>query len=119
MRIFVRPFTELSGPTFRCTAPDTRSGIARRYDLRSFGGHWLCAAGSRLLLVSEQPALQPVEIDVNDRRRIEREDLRHRESTDDGVTERLADFRADPRTHHHRDSAEQCRHRGHHDRAKA
>ena len=41
----------------------------------------------RLALLPEQPALQPIEIDIDNRRRIEREKLRQRETADD-------DFRA-------------------------
>jgi hypothetical protein len=42
---------------------------------RSFGRRRRRMAGRRLLLVPEQPGLQPVEIDVDDRRRIEGEYL--------------------------------------------
>src|SRR5204862_6479715 len=75
------------------------AGIGGGCDARSFGGLWLCVSGGCLLLLfPEQPALQPVEVDVDNRRRIERENLRQREPADDGVAERLADLRADART---------------------
>ena len=51
-----------------------------------------------LLLLTEQPALQLVEIDVDNRRRIEGENLRQGEAADDGIAARLPNFRADPRT---------------------
>src|SRR5712672_1473638 len=88
---------------------------------RSFRGLRLDMAGARLLLFSssEDPALQPVEIDIDDRRRIESENLRQSEAADDGVTERLANLRADPRTYHHRHATKQRRHRGHQDRPEA
>src|SRR5208282_4803347 len=86
----------------------------------SFGGQWLVVTRRRLLPpFSEDPGLQPVEIDVDDRRRIERENLRQGQTADDGITERLANLRADPRTHHHRYATEQRRHRGHQDRPEA
>src|SRR6266851_6074348 len=70
---------------------------------RSFGGRRLCVTGGRrlvLLLFPEQPALQAVEVDIDNRRRIKCENLRQSEAADDGVTERLANLRADARTHH-------------------
>jgi hypothetical protein len=67
----------------------------------------------------EYPRLQLVKVDVDNRRRIEGENLRQGEAADDGVAERLPNFRAAPRTHHHRHAAEQRRHRRHQDRTKA
>src|SRR6202165_1296008 len=88
--------------------------------IQLFGGHRRCVAGGRRLrLFSEQPGLQPVEIDVDNRRRIEGENLRQSEATADGVTERLANLRANARTDHHRHATEQRRHRGHQDRPEA
>ena len=49
----------------------------------------------RFALLPEQPALQPIETDIDNRRDIEREKLRQRETADDGVTKRLANFRSD------------------------
>src|SRR4051812_23151422 len=69
--------------------------------------------GGRLRsLSSEHPGLQPIEVDVDDRRRIERQDLRQSETADDGVAERLAKLRADPATQHHRYATKQRRHCG-------
>ena len=72
-----------------------------------------------LPLVPEQPGLQPVEIDIDDWRRIEGKNLRQSEAADDGVAERLTDLRSDPRAEHHRHGTEHRRHRGHEDRTEA
>src|SRR6202023_1472159 len=65
----------------------------RLWPCRSFGGDWRSVAGGRLLPpLPEDPGLQPVEIDIDDRRRIERENLRQGQAADDGVTERLANL---------------------------
>src|ERR1700730_13986258 len=73
----------------------------------SFGGQWLGVAGGRLLpLLPEDPGLQPVEVDIDDRRRVERQNLRQKQAADDGVAERLAKLRADPSAHHHRHATE-------------
>ena len=54
-----------------------RAASGRPRPCRSFGGQWLGAAGGRSLLLSpEEPGLQPVEVDIDDRRRIEGENLR-------------------------------------------
>jgi len=71
------------------------------------------------MLSSEDPGLQPVKVDINDRRRIEGENLRKSQTPDDGVAERLAKLRADSATQHHRYATKQRRHRGHQDRPKA
>src|SRR5689334_18855640 len=53
----------------------------------SFGRHYLGAGagagGGHGRRLAEQPALQPVEVDVDHRRRIQRENLRHGEAADD------------------------------------
>src|ERR1700738_3990213 len=85
-------------------------------DAWSFGGCRLSVAGRHVCLYTEQPGLQPVEIDIDDGRRIEGEDLRQGEAADDGVAERLANFRADPGTHPHRHATAQSRPRCHQDR---
>src|SRR5882724_2334001 len=66
-----------------------------------------------LLLFPEDPGLQPVKIDIDDRRRIESENLRQCEAADDGVAERLAKLRSDSAAEHHRNATKQRRHRGH------
>src|SRR5271169_1744995 len=71
------------------------------------------------LLLSKQPALQAVEIDIDHWCCIESEKLRQREATDDRVAERLADFRSDASAEHHRNAAEQRCHRGHQNRPEA
>src|ERR1700730_4890698 len=101
----------------RATSND--DDIEHGCDVRSFGGRRRCISGSCRLLLPEQPVLQLIEIDIDNRRRIESEYLRQSEAADDRVTERLANLRAAPRTHHHRHGAEQRRHRRHQDRAKA
>src|SRR5690349_308357 len=80
----------------------------------SFGWRRFRIAGDRLRFpFSEQSRLQPVEIDINNGRRIEREDLRQGETPDDGIAERLANFGTDSGTQHHRHGAEQRSHRRH------
>src|SRR3984893_12034060 len=78
------------------------SGQAASRPALLFGGRRRCLtrSGLRLLLVAEQPSLRLVEIDINNRRRIERENLRQREAADDGIAERLANIRAHPTPHH-------------------
>src|SRR5260370_35145104 len=79
-----------------------------RLRCRSFGGLWLCVSGGcLLLLLPEQPALQPVEVDIDNRCRIEREDLRQSEAADDGIAERLANPRPAPGPTHPRHPTEQ------------
>jgi len=53
-----------------------------------------------MLLFTEQPRLQPVEVDVDDRRREQREHLTDEQAADHCVAERLADLGAltKPRT---------------------
>jgi len=63
----------------------------------SFGRRRLRVTGGCLLFpFSEHPGLQSVQIDIDNRRRIEREYLRQSKATDDGVTERLANLRTNP-----------------------
>src|SRR5258705_11651608 len=82
-------------------------GIGGGCDARSFGSLWLCVSGGcLLLLLPEQPALQPVEVDIDNRCRIERENLRQSEAPDDGAAGRLANLRADPRTPRHSPATE-------------
>src|SRR4029077_18080542 len=50
----------------------------------SFRGRQRGALGVRRASLAEQPRLQPVEIDVDDRRRVQRQQLRDRKSADDG-----------------------------------
>src|SRR5262249_22798676 len=64
---------------------------------------------------SPRPPGETVEIEEDHRRGVEREQLAHREAADDGVAERLADFRAGARAEHERHSAQHRRHRGHED----
>src|SRR6516225_338912 len=68
------------------------------------------------MLLPEQPALQPIKVDVDDWRCVKRKYLRESKAADNGVAERLADFRSDAGTDHHRDGTEESRHRGHEDR---
>ena len=72
-----------------------------------------------MLLFSKQPCLQAIEIDIDDWRRIERENLRQCEAAYDGVAERLTNLRSYTAAEHHRNAAKQRRHRGHQDRPEA
>src|SRR4029079_9374443 len=82
----------------------------------SFGWRQLRITGGCLLfLFAEQLRLQPVQVDIDDRRRIESEDLRQGQTADDGVAERLANFRNHPCTHQHTHSGEHWRDSTHRD----
>src|ERR1700719_1347809 len=75
----------------------------------SFGGRCLRVSGCRLLPCSEQPGLQPGQVDVDDRRRVKSENLRQRKAADDGVTEWLGDLPGYPRARPHLDTRQQRR----------
>src|SRR6516164_1820551 len=62
---------------------------------------------------STQGLLQSVKVNVDDRRREQRQKLRQDQTTDDRVTERLADLRSGSGAEHERHATEQCRHCGH------
>src|SRR5262245_17762829 len=69
--------------------------------------------------VPEQPALEVVEVEIDHRRRIERQDLRQCQTSDNGIAEWLPYLRAHTRSHHHGYRAEHGRHRRHQDRPEA
>src|SRR6476620_7517982 len=86
----------------------------------SFFGLRLGLAGGCLLLSSPRnPTLQPVAVDINDRCRIEGQNLRHSEAADDGIADRMANLRTNAPTQYLRHGTEQRRHRAHQDRPKA
>ena len=60
-----------------------------------------------------------IEEEVDDRRRVKRQNLADEQSADDGDAERAAQFGADAGAERQRQAAEQRGHRGHHDRAEA
>ena len=62
---------------------------------------------------------QPVEGEVDDRRRIERHHLAHEQPADDRDAERMAELGSHARAEGERQTAEERRHRRHHDRPKA
>src|SRR6185312_16540940 len=62
---------------------------------------------------------EPVEREIDHRRRIEREQLAHEKAPDDTHPERMAQLRARAGTEHQRQCAENRRHRRHEDRPKA
>ena len=62
---------------------------------------------------------QPIEGEIDDRRRAERQELGHQEPSDDRVAERLTDFGAGPLPKRERNGAEERRESGHHDRPEA
>ena len=65
------------------------------------------------------PTAQPIERQVDDRRRVEREELRDQQTAEDGVAERLADLRAGSVSERERHRAEQRGECRHHDRPEA
>src|SRR6266702_6511502 len=68
---------------------------------------------------TKQPILQPIEVEVDDWRGVEREYLRQCEATDDRVAQWLTDLRSDTGADHHRHGAKQRCHRRHEDGTKA
>src|SRR6266700_3842231 len=68
-------------------------------------------SASRRLLILRQPARHPAEGEVDDRRRVERQELRDGEAADDGDAERLAQLGAGAALEGERQRAEQRRHR--------
>src|SRR6476660_8959160 len=72
----------------------------------SFSRRQLGLSFDRRLAPAEQPVLQPVEIDVDHRCRVQREQLRYGETANDGVAQRLADLGAGTGAEHHRNAAE-------------
>src|SRR6516164_892984 len=65
------------------------------------------------------PARDPFKIEIDHRRRIERQPLRHQHPADDRDAERLAQFRATATTKRNGHRAEQRGERRHHDRPEA
>ena len=82
------------------------------YAARRPGSKLFCGRsdGGRL-----RPPPQPVDQEVNHRRRVQRQYLRHEQAADDGDAERPAQFGAGARGDHQRDAREQRRHRRHQD----
>ena len=68
---------------------------------------------------TRQKTREPVEVDVDYRRREQRQHLADQQAADHRVAERLADLGARAGAEHQRHAAEQRRHRRHHDRAEA
>src|SRR5215471_10742148 len=62
---------------------------------------------------------QAIESEINDRRRVQRQELADQQSADDRNTERPPQLRSRPSTEGQRDAGKKSRHRGHHDRAEA
>src|SRR5207249_11314451 len=66
-----------------------------------------------------EPRVQAVEVEEDDRGRVEGQRLADDQPADDRITERLADFGARARAEHQRNAAEQGRHRRPHERPEA
>ena len=62
------------------------------------------------------PVAEPVQVKINDRGGVERDELGEQQAADDGDAERTAQFRAGAVFHRERQRAEQRGHGGHHDR---
>src|SRR3984893_16770088 len=76
-------------------------------------------AGGQRISSPRQPDRQAIEIEVNHRRREERQDLAHDEAADDGDAERMTEFRAGAGPEHQRQRGEDRGESRHQDRAKA
>src|SRR5579883_2284715 len=70
------------------------------------------------LALAEKPGLQAVEIEIDNRRRIEGEHLAEREAADHRIAERLAQLRACARAKHQWQAREHGGGGRHHDRAE-
>src|SRR5207237_10020702 len=87
-------------PAARVSAASAARGIVTRSfgDMRSLHQAGPRSVGQdlrnarRLPLASAEPTAQPVEIEIDDGRRIERQPLRHEEPADDCDAERAAQF---------------------------
>ena len=66
-----------------------------------------------------RPSGEAVQIEKDDGGRVERQELAQGETADDGIAERLPDFRAGAAAKHERHGAEHRGHRGHENRAEA
>src|SRR5215469_414655 len=85
---------------------------------------WCWGIGQPLLQTrwpvgTADPARDPFKIEIDHRRRIKRQPLRHQQPADDRDAERLAQFRATATTKRNRHRAEQRGERRHHDRPEA
>src|SRR5262245_62678078 len=77
------------------------------------------ALALRTRLVATEPDLHAVEIKINDRRGVKRQQLAQREAADHGVAERLAQLRSGAVTEGERYAREHRGRRRHQDRAEA
>ena len=66
-----------------------------------------------------QPLLQPIHVDVEDRRHVERQELREEQAADDREPERPPRLRARAQAERDRQRAHERGHRRHHDRPEA
>jgi hypothetical protein len=97
-----------------------RAVVVAAYRLLTSGGQLALAFGGQMAATAEFDALAHVfEEEVDHRGGVEGKDLREQQASDDRDAQGLAQFRAGSDPEGQRDGAEQCRHRGHHDRAEA
>ena len=89
-----------------------------------FMDEWFCrhscvpADAARRPRHASHPCSEAIQVKINDRRRVERQELREQQAADDGDAQRLAQFRASAVFQGQRQRAEQRRQGGHHDRPK-
>src|SRR6266851_2862633 len=81
-------------------------GFKYRQTLRELGGRPLSMPLQTVSQTADR-ASEPVEIEIDDRRRVERQHLRHQQTADNAVAEWLADFRAGAGPEHQRHAAQQ------------
>src|SRR5262249_57232114 len=91
----------------------TKSPSPRRDDAQALG------LALRTRLVALEPDLHSVEIEINDRRGVERQELAQREAADHGVAERLAQLRSRAVTERERKPGGYTGRRRHPERAEA
>src|ERR1700733_15120533 len=97
-------------PGAASTAPSRR---------RSAGPHRAGKSGGLGATWGRQGLTDLVHVDEYDRRGEEREHLRHQQSTDDRIAQRLPDFGPGSGPEHERNAAEQRAHGGHQNRPEA
>src|SRR5258707_1449796 len=69
--------------------------------------------------LAAEPIVQPVQVEIDDRRRVEGEYLANQQPADHGEAEPPAKSRPPSAAEHQRQAAEQGAHGGHHDRPEA
>src|SRR5438477_12599610 len=111
----ISPIARSVVPTGRRMAGSQMFMASFRRSLRGFGRVRQGELGLCRFGPAAEPGLQALHLQINDRRRVERQQLAQQQAADDGNAERVAQFRAGAGFERQRDRAEQRGERGHHD----